>query len=49
MGGQALQKALDLKDEKHSLEDRLVEMTVPDKPLGSKRKYRWTDRGREAL
>ena len=31
------------------LEERLVEMTVSDKPRSSKQRYRLTDKGRQAL
>ena len=31
------------------LEERLLEMTIPDKPRSSKQKYRLTSKGRDLL
>jgi ATP-dependent DNA helicase RecG len=31
------------------IKNKLVEMTIPDKPRSSKQKYRLTDKGREVL
>lgn len=52
-----LQKALDLKDEKHfrkaylspSLDSGLVEMTRPETPRSSKQRYRLTALGKQWL
>nr|WP_048135472.1 hypothetical protein [Methanolobus tindarius] len=48
-----LQDALSLKDDEHfrkhyllpSLETKIIEMTIPDKPRSSKQKYRLTKKG----
>lgn len=53
MSRQALQAALDLKDDEHfrksyllpALEAGLIEMTIPDKPRSSKQRYRLTEKG----
>jgi ATP-dependent DNA helicase RecG len=31
------------------LDDRLIEMTIPDKPRSSQQKYRLTDKGRDHI
>jgi len=32
-----------------TLDDGLIEKTIPDKPRSSKQKYRLTDRGRQVM
>jgi len=52
-----IQERLGLKDEKHFRKNYqqvgvklgLIEMTIPDKPLSSRQKYRLTDKGRALL
>jgi DNA-binding PadR family transcriptional regulator len=57
MKRQEIQAGLDLKHDEHfrkaylvpTLQDGLIEMTVPDKPHSSKQKYRLTDKGQRVL
>lgn len=57
MSREQIQSSLSLKDEKHfrtaclgpALKAGLIEMTIPDKPRGSKQRYRITVRGRKRL
>jgi len=57
MSRQALQEAMGLKDDEHfrkayllpALNDRLIEMTIPEKPRSSKQRYRMTPLGSRIL